>query len=142
MAENPYTGLTAAIKADDTVLAYMNNLELNLSRTIIEILQFGAQYKQKAPGMKNWTASVEGTVAFDTTGGQKALVDKFESGEDVELQIQLKNGTYFEGNALIASLSISGTPDDALTISAEFEGNGAVVFTPGTSSTPGDDDGE
>ena len=135
MAENPYTGLTAAIRADSTVLGYMNNLELNLDRTIIEILQFGDQYKKKAPGMKNWTANVEGTVAFDTTGGQKTLVDKFESGEDVTLQIQLKNGTYFEGAALIASLSISGTPDDALTISAEFEGNGAVTFTAGAAAS-------
>ena len=129
MAENPYTGLTAAIMIDDTILGYMNNLELNLDRTIIEILQFGDEYKQKAPGMKNWTASVEGTVAFDTEGGQQALVTAFEAGTTVGLQVQLKTGVYFEGNALVASLSISGTPDDALSISAEFEGSGAVTFT-------------
>lgn len=132
MAEKPYTGLTAAISLGGTPLAYMNNLELNLDRSIIEVLQFGAQYKEKIPGIKNWTASVEGTVAFDKTGSQKTLVDAFESGEEVELQVLLKTGTYFEGNAIVASLSISGTPDEALTISAEFEGSGAVTFTPPT----------
>lgn len=131
MAENPYTGLTAAISVGGTPLAYMNNLELNLDRTVIEVMQFGDQYKKKIPGMKNWTASVEGTVAFDDAGSQKSLVEKFESGEEVELQVLLKNGTYFEGKAIIASLSISGTPDEALTISAEFEGSGAVTFTAG-----------
>ena len=40
---NPYTGLTAAIKLGDETLAYMNNLELNLDRSIIEVLQFGDQ---------------------------------------------------------------------------------------------------
>ena len=131
MAENPYTGLTAAISVGGTPLAYMNNLELNLDRTIIEVMQFGDEYKKKIPGMKNWTASVEGTVAFDSAGSQKTLIDKFESGEEIEMQILLKDGTYFEGNALVASLSISGTPDEALSISAEFEGSGAVTFTTG-----------
>lgn len=131
MAEKPYTGLTAAILVGGKPLAYMNNLELNLDRSIIEILQFGAQYKEKIPGIKNWTASVEGTVAFDAAGSQKVLVEKFESGEEIELQTQLKDGTYFEGKALVASLSISGTPDEALTINAEFEGSGAVTLTVG-----------
>lgn len=131
MAEKPYTGLTAAISIAGKPLAYMNNLELDLDRSIIEVLQFGAKYKEKIPGIKNWTASVEGTVAFDEDGSQKTLVDKFESGEEIELQVLLKEGTYFEGNAIIASLSISGTPDEALSISAEFEGSGAVTLTVG-----------
>lgn len=129
MAEKPYTGLTAVISVGETPLAYMNNLELNLDRNIIEIMQFGAEYKEKLPGVKNWTASVEGTVAFDTTGSQKTLVDKYESGEPITLQTLLKPGVFFEGSALVASLNISGTPDEALTISAEFEGSGAIVLT-------------
>ena len=134
MAESPYTGLTAAVSVDSTPLAYMNNLELNLDRNIIEILQFGSEYKNKALGMKNWNANVEGTVAFDTTGGHKALVDAYNDGTKVSLQVLLKTGVYFEGDAYIASLSISGTPDDALTISAEFEGDGAITFTNGGSA--------
>ena len=132
MAESPYTGLTAAIYLSTQPLAYMNNLELNLDRTIIEILQFGSQYKEKAPGMKNWTASCEGTVAFDDGGSQATLVTAYENGTAVALKVQLKDGTFFSGNALIASLSISGTPDDALTISVEFEGSGACTFTNGS----------
>ena len=129
MAESPYTGLTASISVGTTPLAYMNNFELNLDRNVIEILQFGSEYKNKALGMKNWSASVEGTVAFDKDGSQTSLVSAFENGTKVKLKTLLKTNVYFEGDAYIASLSISGTPDEALTISAEFEGDGAVTFT-------------
>ena len=127
--EKPYSGLTALIKLNGVKIAYLNNLELNLEKDIAEILQFGAQYREKLPTIKNWTASNEGTVAFAAGESQHKLYQAFESGELVTLTIQLDQGVYFEGNALISSLSISGSPDDALSISVEFEGSGGVTFT-------------
>lgn len=127
--EKPYSGLTALIKINGVKVAYLNNLELNLEKDIAEILQFGAQYKEKLPTIKNWTASNEGTVAFAAGESQHKLYQAFESGELVTLTVQLDQGVYFEGNALVSSLSISGSPDDALSISVEFEGSGGVSFT-------------
>ncbi len=126
--EKPYSGLTALIKINGVKVAYLNNLELNLEKDIAEILQFGAQYREKLPTIKNWTASNEGTVAFAAGESQHKLYQAFESGELVTLTIQLDQGVYFEGNALVSSLSISGAPDDALSISVEFEGSGGVTF--------------
>ena len=126
--EKPYSGLTALIKINGVKVAYLNNLELNLEKDIAEILQFGAQYREKLPTIKNWTASNDGTVAFAAGESQHKLYQAFESGELVTLTIQLDQGVYFEGNALISSLSISGAPDDALSISVEFEGSGAITF--------------
>ena len=126
--EKPYSGLTALIKINGVKVAYLNNLELNLEKDIAEILQFGAQYREKLPTIKNWTASNEGTVAFAAGESQHKLYQAFESGELVTLTIQLDQGVYFEGNALISSLSISGAPDDALSISVEFEGSGGITF--------------
>lgn len=123
--EKPYTGLTAAILLNGTILGYMNNVELSFDRTVVEIMQFSAQYKEKLPAIKNWTASVEGTVAFEAGGSQEKLYLAFESGEFVTLRTELAAGVYFEGDALISTLSISGTPDEAMSISAEFEGSGA-----------------
>ena len=57
------------------------------------------------------------------------MYQAFESGEFVTLTIKLDEGVYFEGQALISTLSISGAPDDALSISVEFEGSGAILFT-------------
>lgn len=127
--EKPYSGLTALIKINGVRVAYLNNLELNLEKDIAEVLQFGAQYKEKLPTIKNWTASNEGTVAFAAGESQHKLYQAFESGELVTLTVQLDQGVYFEGNALVSSLSISGAPDDALSISVEFEGSGGITFT-------------
>lgn len=128
MAEKPYSGLTALVKLNGVQIAYLNNLELNLEKDIAEVIQFGAQYKEKLPTIKNWTASNEGTVAFAAGESQHKLQQAYESGELVTLTIQLDAGVYFEGNALVSSLSISGSPDDALSISVEFEGSGGITF--------------
>lgn len=126
--EKPYSGLTARIKIDGSPVAYLNNLELSLEKDIAEVLQFGAQYKEKLPTIKNWTASNDGTVAFAAGESQHKLFQAFESGELVTITIQLDQDVYFEGDALVSSLSISGAPDDALTISVEFEGSGGITF--------------
>lgn len=127
--ERPYSGLTARVQLNGVTVGYLNSLELNLEKDIAEVLQFGAQYKEKLPTIKNWTASSEGTVAFAAGESQHKLYQAFESGEFVTLTIKLDEGVYFEGQALISSLSISGAPDDALSISVEFEGSGAILFT-------------
>lgn len=126
--EKPYSGLTALIKVNGVTLGYMNGIELNLEKDIAEILQFGAQYKEKIPTIKNWSASSDGTVAFAAGESQEKLFLAFESGELITLQIKLDASVYFEGEALVSSLSISGSPDGELTITAEFEGSGGVTF--------------
>lgn len=127
--ERPYSGLTARVQLNGVTIGYLNSVELNIEKDIAEILQFGAQYKEKLPTIKNWTASSEGTVAFAAGESQHKLYQAFESGEFVTLTIKLDEGVFFEGSALVKSLSISGSPDDALSISVEFEGSGAVLFT-------------
>lgn len=127
--EKPYSGLTARVQLNGVTIGYINSLELNLEKDVAEVLQFGAQYKEKLPTIKNWTASSEGTVAFAAGESQHKLYQAFESGEFVTLTIKLDEGVYFEGSALISTLSISGSPDDALSISVEFEGSGAILFT-------------
>ena len=71
--EKPYTGLTARILLNGVLLGYINNVTLDLSKDIAEVLQFGAQYKEKLPTIKNWTASSEGTAAFTAGGSQQKL---------------------------------------------------------------------
>ena len=127
--EKPYSGLTARVQLNGVTIGYINSRELSLEKDIAEVLQFGAQYKEKLPTIKNWTASSEGTVAFAAGESQHKLYQAFESGEFVTLTIKLDEGVYFEGSALISTLSISGSPDDALSISVEFEGSGAILFT-------------
>lgn len=126
--EKPYTGLTAEIRLGDVPMAYMSGVDLTLEKTIIEVLQFGARYQEKVPAIKNWTATVDGTVAFAPGGSQHKLYQAFENDEEVTVGIFLNEFVYFEGKAYVGNLNINGAPDDKMNISCDLEGNGAVIL--------------
>ena len=47
MSERPFTGLTARVQLNGVLIGYISDVDLNLSKDIAEISQFGAQYKEK-----------------------------------------------------------------------------------------------
>lgn len=130
--DKPFTGLTASVKLGASpsgeVLAYISGVDLSLEKEIIEILAFGMQYKEKVPAIKDWSASVDGTVALAADNTQKQLYDAFESGEGIVLGVYLDTDTYFEGTAYVSSFGISASPDDKINLTAELAGSGAVVL--------------
>lgn len=133
MAEKPYTGLTASVKmgenASAEVIAYISGVDMTLEKDIIEILAFGMQYKEKVPAIKDWSASVDGTVALSSDGTQKKFYDAFESGEPLTIGVYLDESNYFEGTGYVQSFNISATPDDKISLTAEIAGSGATVLT-------------
>ena len=133
MAEKPFTGLTASLKigsADQKkVLAYVSGVDLTLEKEIIEILAFGMTYKEKVPAIKDWSISIDGTVALATGGTQKQLYDAFESGTAITVGIYLDETTYFEGTGYVSSFNISAAPDDKISLTSEIAGSGATTLT-------------
>lgn len=133
MAETPFTGLTASVKIGGSssakVLAYVSGVDLTLEKEVIEILQFGAQFKEKVPAIKDWSASIDGTVALSSEGTQKQLYDAFESGAPLTIGIYLNATTYFEGTGYVTSFNIQAAPDDKISLSSEIAGSGATTLT-------------
>lgn len=133
MAEKPFTGLTASLKIGTgetkKVLAYVSGVDLTLEKEIIEILAFGMTYKEKVPAIKDWSASIDGTVALAADGTQKQLYDAFESGEAITVGIYLDETTYFEGTGYVSSFNISAAPDDKISLTSEIAGSGATTLT-------------
>lgn len=133
MAEKPFTGLTASVKIGPhetaTVLAYVSGVDLTLEKDIIEILAFGMQFKEKVPAIKDWSVSIDGTVALATNGTQKQLYDAFNSGDPVTLGIYLNDTTYFEGTGYVQNFNISAAPDDKISLSSDIAGSGATTLT-------------
>lgn len=131
--EKPYTGLTACVKigtgeASET-LAYVSGVDMTLEKEIIEILAFGMQFKEKVPAIKDWSASIDGTVALAAGGTQKKLYDAFESGDPLTIGVFLDETTYFEGTGYVSSFNISASPDDKINLSSEIAGSGATTLT-------------
>lgn len=131
--EKPYTGLTASLKIGTStaseVLAYVSGVDLTLEKEIIEILAFGMQFKEKVPAIKDWSVSIDGTVALAANGTQKKLYDAFESGDAITLGIYLDENTYFTGTGYVSSFNISAAPDDKITLTSEIAGSGATTLT-------------
>ena len=133
VTEKPFTGLTASVKVgtglEAKTLAYISGVDLNLDKEIIEILSFGMKYKEKVPAVKDWTASIDGTVALAAGGTQKQFYDAFESGDPLTIGIYLDDSTYFEGTGYVASFDISAAPDDKISLTSEISGSGATTLT-------------
>lgn len=131
--EKPFTGLTAKVKigsnASAKVLAYISGCDLTLEKEIIEILQFGATFKEKVPAIKDWSLSMDGTVALAKDGTQSELYDAFESGDGLTIGIYLDDTTYFEGTGYVTSFNISAAPDDKISLTSEIAGSGATTLT-------------
>lgn len=131
--EKPFTGLTAKVTVGtDTskkTLAYISGVDLNLEKDIIEILAFGMTYKEKVPAIKDWSASIDGTVALTKDGTQKNFYDAFESGDPLTIGIYLDDTTYFEGTGYVQSFNISAAPDDKISLTSEIAGSGATTLT-------------
>ena len=132
-AEKPFTGLTAKVKIGTStsakVLAYISGCDLTLEKEVIEILQFGATFKEKVPAIKDWSLSIDGTVALATGGTQKELYDAFESGNALTIGMYLDDTTYFEGTGYVTSFNISAAPDDKISLTSEIAGSGATTLT-------------
>jgi len=131
MADAPFTGLTASISigATPTVLCYISGVDLTLEREIIEIIAFGMYYKEKVPAIKNWSASVDGTVAFAANNSQEALYNAFDNNTLLDVKISLDTTTYFTGKAYVENLNISVAADDKASLTCDLAGSGAQVLT-------------
>lgn len=131
--EKPFTGLTAKVKIGTSssakVLAYISGCDLTLEKEVIEILQFGATFKEKVPAIKDWSLSMDGTVALANGGTQKDLYDAFESGDALTIGMYLDDTTYFEGTGYVTSFNISAAPDDKISLTSEIAGSGATTLT-------------
>lgn len=132
-SEKPFTGLTASLKIGttdaDTVLAYVSGVDLTLEKEIIEILAFGMTFKEKVPAIKDWSISIDGTVALASGGTQKQLYDAFESGDAITVGIYLDESTYFTGTGYVSNFNISASPDDKISLTSEIAGSGATTLT-------------
>ena len=131
--ESPFTGLTACVKIGESsaakILAYVSGVDLTLEKDIIEILAFGMQFKEKVPAIKDWSASIDGTVALAQGGTQEELYAAFDSGDPITVGIYLNDTTYFEGTGYVSSFNISAAPDDKINLSSEIAGSGATTLT-------------
>jgi predicted secreted protein len=107
----------------------IKNWSLDLGLDTIETTALGDEWKNFIAGLKEWSASAEGSwnVAADAQG-QKALQDAYLSGATVSLKLYVDAAHYYSGEAFISSLSVEDPVDDTVNVSFEFQGTGALSY--------------
>lgn len=129
-----YSGVTGKLSikkgaAEAVDILHMSNFSVELTKEILEVMSFGNDYKEKIPSIKDWSASADGTADFDTTSGQKTLVDAFEDGAKLEGSFYLDATTFLKGDCYIESISIEHAADGKADISISLAGSDAVLLT-------------
>lgn len=108
----------------------LNSWSLELGLDTLETTAFGDDWKNFIAGLKEWSASAEGAYNVHTdANGQAALQNAFLNGTEVDLKLYVNNTNYYGGQAIISSLSVEDPVDDVVSISIEFQGNGALAYT-------------
>lgn len=126
--------MTLAKEGSDQKIVGITNWSLSLVISTLDTTALGDDWKSYILGLKEWTASASGN--YEVTGAsttevttQEALQDAYLNGTPVNVKFYVDSEHYYEGNAVIASLSIDDTLEDVVNISFEFTGTGALSFT-------------
>jgi len=128
-----YTGLTGKVMIGTQTIAYISNWSIDMSRDVIEVPQLGSPNKHKVAGLKDWSASADGTVLFGAPptvpsglSNHAILFNTMNSGLPVVCKFYLNETTYFSGNGLIESLSVDLSAEDKGNISISISGVGPL----------------
>ena len=102
---------------------------LDLGLDTLEITALGDDWKTFISGLKEWSASAEGSFLIHTdTNGQTALQNAYLNGTEVNLRLYLNATNYYSGNAFISGLSVEDPVDDKISVSFEFQGSGELTY--------------
>lgn len=135
-----YSGVTGKISvkkgSGETVeVMHSSNWNVDLKREIGELSCFGNSWKEKLPGLKDWTAGLDGPADFETGNGQDDLFAAFDDGDLVECAFYLDANTFLKGTAYVESLSVKHAADGHAEATTNLTGNDGVLLNV-PSSTP------
>lgn len=129
-------GIAGSVKINNKVIAHISDWSLEQSREIKDGSFFGGNGKEKKVGIKDWTASFNGQVDFETESGQVDIQNAFNAGQEVTVQLYLNKTAYYEGKAFFESLNIDNSAEGEYNIEASLAGNKGIELKGVTGVTP------
>lgn len=130
-----YSGVTGKIStkigsaSSETDLLHLSTWTVSLTKSMIEVVSFGNDYKEKVPSVKDWSAKSDGTTDFSADSGQAALMDAFESGTEIMASFYLDEDTFLSGKCYITDLEIKHDAEGKSEISISLAGSGKASLT-------------
>ncbi|WP_192820171.1 phage tail tube protein [Rufibacter sp. LB8] len=123
-----------AIEYNGKIIARATSFSLEISREEIDVTTLDSGgWSKKIGGMKNWSASTDALVLRGTEAGKTEFHELFTSmvGSDNPVSLILSSDVTgdkcYRGNALITSLSQSGSLGEVMTYSVSFSGSDELI---------------
>lgn len=121
-----YTGT-----APGTVVTCQTNASIKTSTNMFSATcKSSGSWAQNLPGVRSWSASIEGLLAFDATNGFSQLWAAWVAGTAVAVIFGtgVTGDKKYSGSTYISSLELTSSgSDEPVTFSAEFTGDGAIA---------------
>lgn len=129
----PFHGKKCRIEKNDVAVEYTEGWNLSVALDMSAIPRQGQDWKEALPGQAGWTGSfVAHFVAGNTE--QKAFLDNIVAAipgvqlTDVKLLLDAATNA-FTGNLYITGFTINPTVGDKVSITFNFQGDGALSLT-------------
>ncbi len=123
-------GTLAVIKVGGTAIAHLTSNDISFDMATREITsKDSAGNKEILEGLKSFGGSGSGYFAEDAAYGFEDLYDVYTARTAVTVRwtTSVTGDTYYEGSALITSLSRTDGLEESSTFEVSFEGTGAVT---------------
>lgn len=80
-------------------------------------------------GLKSWSVDFDGLVDYSASYGAEELFDNLKNKNNVTLRWSTGSGSYWEGTASLASLSMTADMESPISYSGTFTGKGTLNRT-------------
>lgn len=122
-------GMGGAVYIGANKVSEISTWSLDLGADDIEVTSFDSNgWKEYLAGLKEWSGSFEGNFVPTDTTGQVALINAWNNGQTVSLELRIDATRKFSGNAFVKP-SIEMPVDDKGGFSCDFQGTGQLTIT-------------
>ena len=80
-------------------------------------------------GLKSWSVDFDGLVDYSASYGAEELFDNLKNKNNVTLRWSTGSGSYWQGSASLASLSMTADMESPISYSGSFTGKGELTRT-------------
>jgi len=110
-------------------VGYADSWTLNPTIDLIDITAYGATFRSRESGLRDWSGSV--TCCLDRSdSGQLTILNRVESGtDDLYLRFKTSSIAYWGGKALPTGFAVNSNVADKIAVTFNFQGNGVLSYT-------------